>query len=338
MTSTISIIGFVLLIVCIIGWIVVAFYWKKQRITKDTQTYKENLVIQTNNTKLKNEQEILKTEYHNLQTTIAELKTEHKTYLTHIAEVNQQLNSLTNTLNTTQQFYDDNYKAIELKFDEAIEQLNQKYQNYVQQYQKEYLSALEDLSNSLQIETTSYQAEIKNQENILASFRSKVNATVQASKRQEELEQSQDFYRLQLTDTDIKEIKKLREIIPYFRNPEPLNKVIYKVYYEKPYTDLIGRVIGQNQKTGIYKITNINNQRCYIGQAVNIADRWKQHIKRGIGAETPTQNKLYPAMYAEGPENFTFEIIEECDRPQLNEREAYWQEMFHAKDFGYSIK
>ena len=28
------------------------------------------------------------------------------------------------------------------------------------------------------------------------------------------------------------------------RDKEPLNKVIYKCYYEKPYTDLIGRVVG----------------------------------------------------------------------------------------------
>jgi len=27
---------------------------------------------------------------------------------------------------------------------------------------------------------------------------------------------------------------------------------------------------------------------CYIGQAVDIAERWKQHIKRGIGADPPT--------------------------------------------------
>lgn len=70
----------------------------------------------------------------------------------------------------------------------------------------------------------------------------------------------------------------------------------------------------------------------------NIADRWKQHIKRGIGAEAPTRNKLYPAMLEIGVENFTFEIVEECDRSKLNEREDYWQEFFHAKDFGYSIK
>jgi hypothetical protein len=35
---------------------------------------------------------------------------------------------------------------------------------------------------------------------------------------------------------------------------------------------------------------------CYVGQAANISERWRQHIKRGVGAETATRNKLYPAM------------------------------------------
>ena len=147
-----------------------------------------------------------------------------------------------------------------------------------------------------------------------------------------------DFYRLVLSDEDIAEIGRLKEVVPYLRDSEPLNKVIWKVYYEKPYTDLIGRVVGTGTHTGIYKITNISNDMCYVGQAANIAERWRQHIKRGIGAETPTRNKLYPAMASFGVENFTFEIIEECDRSLLNDREDYWQDYFHAKDFGYSIK
>lgn len=39
-----------------------------------------------------------------------------------------------------------------------------------------------------------------------------------------------------------------------------------------------------------------------------------------------------------GVENFSFEIIEECDRSLLNNREDYWQEFYKAKEFGYSIK
>lgn len=152
------------------------------------------------------------------------------------------------------------------------------------------------------------------------------------------MEAEQDFYRLNLSQEDLNEISHLRKVLPYLRDSEPLNKVIWKVYYEKPYTDLIGRVVGPGIHTGIYKITNTKNNMCYVGQAANIAERWRQHIKRGIGAEAPTRNKLYPAMLSFGVENFTFEIIEECDRDDLNMREDYWQDYFHAKDFGYSIK
>jgi len=141
-----------------------------------------------------------------------------------------------------------------------------------------------------------------------------------------------------LPQADIDEINKLHDVAQYLRDAEPLNKVIWKVYYEKPYTDLIGRVVGNDIATGIYKITNLENEKCYVGQAVDIAARWKQHIKRGLGAEAPTRNKLYPAMMEYGVENFSFEIIEKCPREQLNDKEDFWQDYFKAKIYGYSIK
>ena len=165
-----------------------------------------------------------------------------------------------------------------------------------------------------------------------------IASAVEIAKHKMEEESASDFYRLQLPQESIDDIQALRSIESLLHNSEAINKVIWKMYYEKPYTDLIGRVGLTNTVSGIYKITNIENQMTYVGQAVNIADRWKQHIKRGIGADTPTQNKLYPAMKKFGPENFTFEIIEQCSRAKLNEREDYWQEFYKAKEFGYSIK
>ena len=91
---------------------------------------------------------------------------------------------------------------------------------------------------------------------------------------------------------------------------------------------MIGRVIGKGTHIGIYKITNVLNGKCYVGQSVSISERWKQHIKRALGAEPITKNKLYPIMNQVGPENFTFEIIEECPKEKLDEREKYWQEYF----------
>ena len=99
---------------------------------------------------------------------------------------------------------------------------------------------------------------------------------------------------------------------------------------------MINRVLGKEKHCGIYKITNLKNQMCYIGQSVDIAERWKQHIKRGLGAEPTTKNKLYPAMKEFGPENFSFELLEDCERAQLNEKERYWIQFFHGQDFGYN--
>ena len=234
--------------------------------------------------------------------------------------------------------YEESYKLANEKMEQAAETISNKYKEMEKKAEQEYLNSLADYTKSFSVKLDLKNRELIEIEERLSDLSAKVDAAVEASKRAEELRVKQDFYRLNLSDADIEEISRLREVTPYLRNSEPLNKVIWKVYYEKPTTDLIGRVVGTGAHTGIYKITNIKSQKCYVGQAANIADRWKQHIKRGIGAETPTRNKLYPAMLEEGIENFTFEIVEEVDRALLNDREDYWQNYFHAKDFGYSIK
>jgi group I intron endonuclease len=59
----------------------------------------------------------------------------------------------------------------------------------------------------------------------------------------------------------------------------------------------------------IYKITNILNNKLYIGQTVKSKKRWSQHKAY---AKNPEQTKQYihRAMNKHGIENFTFEIID----------------------------
>ena len=237
-----------------------------------------------------------------------------------------------------QKFYNQHLQTAVEKLNHSLENEAAIYQDSIKQYQDEMEEIKATMAGELHqfIESNS---QIKAQlESKMHYLQSQVDAAVAAAKRAEELKQQTDFYRIKLSETDIKEIEMLRSVIPYLRDKESLNKIIWKVFYEKPTSDLIGRVVGSGIHTGIYKITNIENNMCYIGQAANIADRWKQHIKRGVGADTPTRNKLYPAMFELGPQNFTFELIEECERSRLDEREDYWQEYFKAKEFGYSIK
>lgn len=235
-------------------------------------------------------------------------------------------------------FYEKNMEIAQSNLEKSLEKFSLEIEKEKEEYQKDFLQMLEENTNNFNKAIEERQARIKSLDEKFARQQAIVNAAIEANKRAKEIEEQSNFYRLQLSDIDIKEIAELRSIIPRLRNAEPINKVIWKVYYEKPYTDLVGRVIGSGQHTGIYKITNTANNMCYVGQAANLADRWKQHIKRGVGAETPTRNKLYPAMQEYGVENFTFEVIEECDRSLLDKQEDYWQNYFKAKEFGYSIK
>ena len=285
----------------------------------------ENLHLINQNQDLKFEYQALNSQKNNMMNSIQDLQTILKD-----AEIQAK--------NAADKFYKQHLETATEKLNHSLENEAAMYQNSIQQYQNEMEEIKSAMAGELHqfIESnTQVKAQLESKMNYLQS---QVDAAVAAAKRAEELKQQVNFYRIQLSETDIKEIEMLREVIPYLRDKESLNKIIWKVFYEKPTSDLIGRVVGSGTHTGIYKITNIDNQMCYIGQAANIADRWKQHIKRGIGADAPTRNKLYPAMIEFGPENFTFEVIEECERSRLDEREDYWQEYFKAKEFGYSIK
>lgn len=228
--------------------------------------------------------------------------------------------------------------SLQEQLDLSAEKMSQNYSKAEEECRAEYEETLKDYIQNFQNEIIIKTEELKNVNSLLEDLRRKTTAAVEAYKREQEKKEKQDFYRIKLSEADAVEIEKLREVAKILRDSEPLNKVIWKVYYENPFSDLCGRVVGKKMRTGIYKITNIKNNMCYVGQAKDIASRWNQHCKRGVGADTPTKNKIYPAMLEYGIENFTFEIIEDCELEKLGEREKFWQDYFKAKEYGYSIK
>jgi len=70
---------------------------------------------------------------------------------------------------------------------------------------------------------------------------------------------------------------------------------------------------------GIYKITSPSN-KIYIGQSVNLKTRFRKYKYLNCKRQT----HLYNSFIKYGYENHVFEIIEECNLEQLNEKEIYW--------------
>lgn len=86
----------------------------------------------------------------------------------------------------------------------------------------------------------------------------------------------------------------------------------------------------------IYKITNLKNNKVYIGKTSYSVDcRWKQHI-RDSKKRLCENRPLYRAINKYGIENFIIETIEECDNQVVNEREKYWIEQYRSFKNGYN--
>ena len=73
---------------------------------------------------------------------------------------------------------------------------------------------------------------------------------------------------------------------------------------------------------GIYKITNLVNGKSYIGQSINIRKRIINHKSTAFNPQERGYNyPLYKDIRKYGINNFSFDVIEECKKEQLNEKE-----------------
>lgn len=155
--------------------------------------------------------------------------------------------------------------------------------------------------------------------------------------RQEHEDEGRHY--LVMPDIDRYELTELVDVCGHIRNPLPLCKAMYDIYYKVPTTNLIND-LGVKGVSGIYKITDTTNSKMYIGQSVDMGERWRQHIKRGIGAEAGTisGSKLYSAMMSNKLWNFKFELLEEVPKDNLNAREKFWISYFNATEYGYNMK
>lgn len=116
-------------------------------------------------------------------------------------------------------------------------------------------------------------------------------------------EESESRNKLSLSSRTVDELRELYGACDKLRlsNPVPLYKAIYEIYLRGVVKDL-GVKLDVVGKCGIYKITNVVSGKVYVGQSVDVAERWKQHIKRGTKCDVGTLSGagLYEAMWEDG--------------------------------------
>lgn len=97
-----------------------------------------------------------------------------------------------------------------------------------------------------------------------------------------------------------------------------------------------------NNKTGIYLIKNLINNKVYIGKAINIYSRIRQHINLLNKKSLDENRHLINSWFKYGRDNFQYIVLEylEKDENLLKERELYWMNYYESinRDKGYNLR
>lgn len=198
---------------------------------------------------------------------------------------------------------------------------------YRKALEEKYKNLEENAQQKFQAKQRSYNNELSYLKKELEDFRSRRDAINEAIRRERELIEKEDFYKIQLTQNDIEDIKLLDSMRNHLCHKEVLPKVIWESIARRPVNEMIKRVVGQ-KVGGIYKITYIPTGEAYIGRTVNFKDRWQAHIQTALGMEKAASSTLHTHMARNGIWNYNFEILEEVPKDKQSEREKFYIDLY----------
>ena len=295
--------------------VIVAIYCATNKIKIDTATNEANAEIQSKYEKLKTEYQDLKKDSDILVNSISQEKQQ-------LEDIKYAVKtSLENQTEMSQKAYENFWKVLENNYKLKSEEYELLEKQLEDAYASKQLSLLRDAE------------ECKME---LDKIRATRDAAIEAQRKEKEIKEQLAFYCLTPTNSELDDIRKLERIKPDLHNPRILSMLIWSTYFQKPMTALCNNILGTTTVTGIYKITNQKDNMCYVGQAVDVATRWKQHAKCGLGIDTPASNKLYKAMIQDGIWNFSWELLEQCPRSDLDEKEKFYINLYQSYEYGYN--
>ena len=267
-------------------------------------------------------------------------------------KLNLKISGLESTLKEKEKRYKEVNQDLDLyregkikEIDGAAAEYEQRKQLIVDKGIEEYRNFTNDFFNSElnlqkeQIEQVKEQKEdlLKDIETVKAELeveRSKRAAINEQIRKQRELEEQQDFYRIQIDSKDVDDIKILRDIAPRLRHPEAINKVIWNGYYQKPLAELRKRLLPNGDVSCVYMATRMKTLEMYIGQTTSFDKRLQEHTRSALGIGTLASSMLHKKMYEDGPEQFLWQILEVVPKDKLRERESYYIDFYKSNKFG----
>lgn len=350
----------VLIIICII-----LFCNNKKRNTevnkaqeeKNQQLLQEQKQLEDIIATLKNNADIVKTLYDKYNTQVQEIEQEVKQKNADLRDKQEELNKVSKEVSVAQSTVDglriqernakesiadttklnnEMLKSRERVIEEAFARYCENLDHQYEQKDLEYAELNKKLEEVYNEHHKKLIAEAGKEEEELAQIRATRAAAIEALRREDEIKADPSHYCIQVSDEDKSDIERFNSIKKTLNKPRVLSMLIWQTYFAKPLKALAAQILGPTTVTGIYKITNIITGEVYIGQSVDIASRFNQHAKAGLGIDTPAGNKLYKAMIEYGLWSFSWELLEKCTASELNAKERFYIDLYDSVNFGYN--
>ena len=302
---------------------------------------KENMLLQFSSLKAQKDAELREEDEK-----ISQVKNDAKLY-------EARLTGLKENIETQKKANEETISHLESQLNSKRETIDLQLQNYYTRNYNDYTNQLQKILDDLREDSKEELDSFLNEQDLkiiekrqeleevkseIEDYRKKRDVINNEILRQRQIAENQNFYRVCLSDEAKADIELLTSIMPRISKRESFNKLIYDTYIAKPVNEMIKRVLGSREPSGIYKITRLKTNEIYIGKSTNIHDRWQQHCKSAFHVGTISHSQLHTTMEQDGIENWTFEVVEECDKKDLTARESYWIKFYDSKNFGLNEK
>jgi hypothetical protein len=121
---------------------------------------------------------------------------------------------------------------------------------------------------------------------------------------------------------NIKDEKSMKNI--NLNNNEKLVFINPVIHYDNRDTNKLKILKLNKGKSGIYIWVNLNNNKSYVGSAIDLSNRLKRYYSISFLEREIIKSKIYRALLKHGYSNFSLDILEYCKIDVLREREQYY--------------
>ena len=222
------------------------------------------------------------------------------------------------------------------ELDRTFNEAQEKTTLQLEQYKANCEAQIQQYDQEVQAVAVNNSITIANYVSQLREIRNKYESLLEPIKQYEKEKQERLFYTIQLPEEYQEDIEfLLTTVAEKVQHPDIISKLVWTEYVKPNIEDTFKR-IEIKAEPGIYKITNINTGKAYIGKSTNVKTRLADHFKSAVGIKSIADQAIHHAILKDGFWNWMIEVITYCDKEQLSEMEKYYIDFFKTQEFGYN--